>query len=110
MLSLRELLDYSRNILQDTMEVLEIRVNNLTSGYVETASDMTNTENNLRFDDLGIRKEFENVDQNRNGFFSSDTTQGGAPIDNFALTTKSIKNEKPTKIELNQIKEKQKKT
>ena len=72
MLSLRELLDYSRNIIQDTMEVLEIRVNNLASSYAETASenceDVTSTEKNKISNDQQKRKEFENVDQNRNGF------------------------------------------
>ena len=73
MLSLRELLDYSRNIIQDTMEVLEIRVNNLASSYIEPASDnfedVARPEKNKIFDDLQKRKEFENEDQNRNGFF-----------------------------------------
>merc|ERR1712013_128755 len=66
---------------------------------------MTSTEKNKISNDQQKRKEFENVDQNRNGFFPTNPTKDGNPIDCFHLTTESVKDEKPTKVQLNQPKE-----
>ena len=72
MLSIRDLIVYGRSFIQDTIDVLDFRVGSLASSFVDTDknnSDNVSCGNTPNFLEVEKMKEFDNMDQNRNGFF-----------------------------------------
>jgi len=98
--SLRDILAYSRNFIQDTMEVLEVKMGTLASGYFDAdkiSCDDLSTGSTETFHDIQKKKDLGNISRNKNGLLETDikkkTTNNGS-----STVTDSITNEKTSNM------------